>query len=121
MLALRECFIRYCAGLWGPLRSDGSNSGWGTCPSGMEPCAWEVVVLAAASAMETGRRYTAPAVRCGEVPGGDLADRASRRAVTDFWGRLQGFAAFKVPRHRSAEAWSFPRQGYVCVFRVVGS
>jgi hypothetical protein len=59
--------------------------------------------VATVGAMETGRRFTAAAVRRGEVPGGVLADRVSRRAVTNFWRRLQGFEALKVP-HRGWDA-----------------
>ena len=71
----------------------------GVCPPGLEQCVWDVVVLAAVSAVETGRRFMAAGVRgASDAPPGGLAERAARRAVTDFWGRLQGFAALKVPR-----------------------
>ena len=71
----------------------------------LECCVWEVVVLAAIAAMETGRRFMAAALRRaaprgGPVvgPGPELAAQGAMRAVADFWGRLHGFAQLGVPR-----------------------
>ena len=68
-------------------------------PPPTEQCVWDVVALAAIAAMEIGGRYMAAELkgRGGRVEpaplaGGELAERAAVRAVTDFWGRLQGFA-----------------------------
>ena len=69
------------------------------CPEGFEQCVWDVIALAAVSAMEVGRRYL---LATENRDGGDdpavLCEQAQRRAVPDFWGRLAGFAQLGVPR-----------------------
>ncbi|GFR43104.1 hypothetical protein Agub_g3953, partial [Astrephomene gubernaculifera] len=69
-------------------------------PSGVQQCVWDVVVLAALSAMEEGRRLLRARVResgsAGVVPG--LAAVVALSAVSWFWGQLRGFACLGVPR-----------------------
>lgn len=68
-------------------------------PAGFEQCVWDVVALAAIGAMETGRRFLMAALQRVEVVDpAVLCAQAQRRAVSDFWGRLQGFAMLGVPR-----------------------
>ena len=69
------------------------------CPDGFQQCVWDVIALAAISAMEVGRRYILSARRRvgGECPGA-LCDQAQRRAIPDFWSRLHGLAMLGVPR-----------------------
>ena len=73
-------------------------------PGHTEQCVWDVIAMAAISAMETGRRFMAATMRRGAGQGEprleagmDLAERGARRAVIDFWGRLHGFAQLGVP------------------------
>ena len=62
---------------------------------------WDVICLAALSAMEMGRRYLAaqlkrpPVARAANV---ELVERAILRAVSDFWARLFGFALLGLPQ-----------------------
>ena len=69
----------------------------------VQQCVWDVVCLAAVSAMERGRRALRVARRAA-VAGGAAAVSAEgvaavcRVAVADFWSRLRGFAALGVPR-----------------------
>ena len=61
-------------------------------PESVQQCAWDVVVLAAVSAMECARRFMAAAQK-GESalpPGPVLLERAIPRAVVSFWARLAG-------------------------------
>jgi hypothetical protein len=74
-------------------------------PGHTEHCVWDVIVLAAIAAMETGRRFMAASLRRGADQGElsleagvELAERGARRAVMDFWGRLHGFAQLGVPK-----------------------
>ena len=74
-------------------------------PGQTEQCVWDVIVMAAISAMETGRRFMAATMRRGAgqgeprlEAGTDLAERGARRAVIDFWGRLHGFTQLGVPK-----------------------
>ena len=68
---------------------------------------WDVFVLAAISAMETGR----PAMGASRVRERAAAqqqtdgteDMAARRAVSDFWSGLYGFAELGLPRKGWAE------------------
>lgn len=78
-------------------------------PEPTEQCVWDVVAMAAVAAMEIGRRYMAAEMRGragragpAQRAGPELAERAAQRAVTDFWGRLQGFAQLGVPK----QGWS---------------
>ncbi len=69
-------------------------------PEGVEQCVWDVVVLAAITAMKQGRRFMA-AILAGdpqETPRLSLLQRAITRVVVDFWGRPRGFAALGLPR-----------------------
>jgi hypothetical protein len=61
---------------------------------------WDVVVLAAITAMEQGRRFMAAQLAGDppENPGPSLTERAISRVVVEFWGRLRGFAALGMPR-----------------------
>ena len=64
------------------------------CPAGLCPVVWDIVCLAALSAMERGRRA---AVSASAAAGGAAAaQRAAAVAVADFWGRLASFAALRV-------------------------
>ncbi len=67
---------------------------------GVEQCVWDVVVLAAITTMEQGRRFMAATLAGDpqEAPGPSLLERAITRVVVDFWGRLRGFAALGLPR-----------------------
>lgn len=69
-------------------------------PLGVEQCVWDVVVLAAITAMEQGRRFMAAAMagEAQEPPGPALSERAITRVVVEFWGRLRGFAALGLPK-----------------------
>ena len=70
-------------------------------PQGVQQCVWDVVVLAAISAMEVGRQFMAAALKNpagGVMAGSALRDRAIQRVVADFWVRLRTFAALGVPR-----------------------
>ncbi len=68
-------------------------------PEGVEQCVWDLVVLAAITAMEQGRRFMAATLAGDpqEAPG-PLLERAITRVVVEFWGRLRGFAALGLPR-----------------------
>ena len=82
-------------------------------PAGMQQCVWDVVVLAATSAMEWARVGLRAALGRAQTPSGQLAaqpneggvvetnaghvERAKARAVVDFWQRLRCFAALGVP------------------------
>ena len=65
----------------------------------MQPCVWDVVVLAAITAVEVGRQFMSAALKGAGavgphfVPGSDLQDRAICRGVVEFWALLRGFAA----------------------------
>ena len=71
-------------------------------PAGMQQCVWDVVALAAISAMERARvglranshQATAP----GEPNHPDQLEIAKGRAVLDFWQRVRGFAELGTPR-----------------------
>ena len=73
-------------------------------PPGVQSCVWDVVVLAAITAMEVGRRFMAAALKrvaAGGpplMPGSGLLDRAIRRGVVEFWALLRGFAALGLPQ-----------------------
>jgi hypothetical protein len=87
---------------------------WLACPpaSHVQQCVWDVVVLAALSAIEAGRRYlhanhaSDPAAVCA---------RAKVKAVADFWSRLQDFASLGLPR----KGWSGVGSAHP-LLRVVG-
>jgi hypothetical protein len=64
------------------------------CPDGLCPVVWDVVCLAALSAMERGRRSAVSA--SAAAAGAPAAQRAAAVAVTDFWGRLASFVALRV-------------------------
>ena len=69
-------------------------------PENVQQCVWDVVVLAAVSAMECARRFMAAAQK-GESalpPGPVLLERAITRVVVTFWARLRGFAALGLPK-----------------------
>ena len=66
-------------------------------PDGVLPCVWDVVALAALSAMETGRRFLAARLREGSLES-TRVEKAINRAVVDFWSRLHGFAALSITR-----------------------
>jgi len=69
-------------------------------PESVQQCVWDVVVLAAVSAMECARRFMAAAQK-GESalpPGPVLLEQAITRAVVSFWARLRGFAALGLPK-----------------------
>jgi len=68
------------------------------CPEGFQQCVWDVIALAAVSAMEVGRRYLLATGHAVGVAPAELSEQALRRAVPDFWGRLAGFAQLGVPR-----------------------
>jgi hypothetical protein len=59
-----------------------------------------VVVLAAITAMEQGRRFMVATLAGDpqEAPGPSLLERGITRVVIDFWGRRRGFAALGLPR-----------------------
>ena len=77
-------------------------------PAGMQQCVWDVVSLAALSAMERARAGLRAATRGhASQPGeetqeptaaGTPLEVARARAVLDFWQRVQGFAELGVPR-----------------------
>ena len=77
-------------------------------PAGMEQCVWDVVSLAALSAMERARAGLRAATRRAPAPGEEAQEPvgppasplevAKGRAVLDFWQRVQGFAELGVPR-----------------------
>ena len=62
-------------------------------PERLDAAVWDVVCLAALSAMEFGRRRLA--VGRGLVGAVPVAVAAAG-AVADFWGRLSGFVALRV-------------------------
>ena len=67
---------------------------------GIQQCVWDVVVLAAISAMEHGRRFM-EATRKKDptiLPGPILMESAISQVVADLWSRLKGFAALGLPR-----------------------
>jgi hypothetical protein len=67
------------------------------CPPGVRQPVWDIVCLAALSAMERGRQY-AKARRLLALPPAVTA-AAVAAAVADFWGRLADFVALgKAPR-----------------------
>ena len=73
-------------------------------PPGCEQCVWDVVALAALSAVDRGRFTLRAASRrqggSGSTVGPGLGPCAHAQvvAVADFWARLQGFAHLGVPR-----------------------
>jgi hypothetical protein len=73
-------------------------------PGHTEQCVWDIIVLAAIAAMETGRRFIAASLRRGadqeepSLEAGGEAERGARRAVMDVWGHLHGFAQLGVPK-----------------------
>ncbi len=78
-------------------------------PEGVESCVWDVVALAALTAMERGRAHLRAVVRGGGAGQGTQAaegqpvvapplDRAVARAEAAFWASLEGFAALGQPR-----------------------
>ena len=71
------------------------------CPAGLLQPVWDVVCLAALSAMEHGRRYAKAGGRA-HGDGASLLQRACVAAVADFWGRLSGFVALG----RLPDAWA---------------
>ena len=68
-------------------------------PEGVQQCVWDVVALAAITAMEQGRRFMAATLKKGppQVPGPALTEQAITRVVVDFWSRLEGFGALGLP------------------------
>ena len=71
------------------------------CPDGLDQEVWDVVCLAALSAIEHGRRY----LKAGGRPHGpeaSLVQRACAASVADFWGRLSGFVALG----RTPDSWA---------------
>ncbi len=77
-------------------------------PVGVVQGVWDVVSLAALSAMEAGRRYLRARTRAAEAQptqqqqqeaaGPTALERARSIAIADFWARLKGFAALGVPK-----------------------
>ena len=73
-------------------------------PPGCEQCLWDVVALAALSAVDRGRFTLRAASRrqggsgSAVAPGLGPCAHAQVVAVADFWARLQGFAHLGVPR-----------------------
>jgi hypothetical protein len=70
--------------------------------------------MAAVAATETGRMFMAAEMKGrvgrtepGPEAGEELAEGGARRAVADFWGCLQGFAQFEVPKRGSTAAGSY--------------
>ena len=63
-------------------------------------CVWDVMVLAAVSAIECARRFMATAQKGESVrpPGPVLLERAITRAVVSLLARLRGFAALGLPK-----------------------
>ena len=70
------------------------------CPDGLCSVVWDVVCLAALSAMECGRRSAVARVQ--DQPLAAVLQRASARAVTDFWGRLASFVALR----KAPDSWA---------------
>ena len=75
-------------------------------PPGMQQCVWDVVCLAALSAMERGRmgmradtRYIPGPNENVEAGAPTPVEVAKARAVLDFWQRLRGFAELGMPKH----------------------
>lgn len=77
-------------------------------PTGVQQCVWDVISLAALSAMERARVGLRAAIRHAPLhgeettePSGAPADQlevAKARAALEFWQRVQGFAELGVPR-----------------------
>ena len=71
-------------------------------PAGMQQCVWDVVALAALSAMERTRVGLRTNSRQAADPGDpnqpDQLETAKGRAVLDFWQRVRGFAELGTPR-----------------------
>ena len=68
------------------------------CPGGLQQGVWDVVCLAALTAIERGRRYARTRVRA-HGPAATLVQRACACAVADLWGRLSGFVSLqRVPK-----------------------
>jgi hypothetical protein len=78
-------------------------------PPGLHPLVWDVVCLAALSALECGRQqlYAARAAD-GRAPALALA-RARVAVVTEFWARLHSFASLRLaPRGWAAVPLAHP-------------
>ena len=89
-------------------------------PNGVEQCVWDVVCLAAVSAMEHGRRKGKGLVARGSEPGPQVARAAAAAAVADFWGRLASFVAQgKAPKGWEAVAPDSPLVGVLAGGRLV--
>ena len=74
-------------------------------PPGMQQCVWDVICLAALSAMKRGRVGMRSATRYAPGPNEDAeagaptpVEVANARAVLDFWQRLRVFAELGVPK-----------------------
>ena len=62
---------------------------------------WDVICLAALSAMEVGRRYLAAQLKRPPVTraaNAELVERAILWAVSDLWARVFGFALLGLPQ-----------------------
>lgn len=75
-------------------------------PQGMQQCVWDIISLAALTAMERARvglraaTRNVPAPQATAQPGTPSpVEVAKARAVLEFWQRLRGFAEMGVPRH----------------------
>ena len=62
-------------------------------PPGVQQCAWDVVCLAAVSAMEHGRRRAKALVTQGSLQRVQIVRLAAAEAAANFWGRLASFVA----------------------------
>ena len=61
-------------------------------PAGLAPPVWDVVCLAALSALDLGRQQVVMAgVRAGRALTSSQVLRISVSVISDFWGRLQSF------------------------------
>jgi hypothetical protein len=80
-------------------------------PEQTEQYVWDVIVIAAIAALETGRRFRAATL--GASPAwmrewNSMAERGARRAVMNSWGRLQRFTQLGVSKRGLASQF----QGY---------
>lgn len=71
-------------------------------PTGVQQCVWDVVALAALTAMERARVGLRAATRPGAAAGDPGApppvEVAKARAILEFWQRVKGFTELGVPR-----------------------
>ena len=66
-------------------------------PKEVQQGVWDVVALAAITAMKQGRRFVAATLKKGppQVPGLALTEQAITRVVADFWSHLEGFVGVR--------------------------